>query len=193
MQSRKDHEKSENKFWCRSRESNPAFLRFPGDVLSDWAIPTHLFFRFNFEPLLHYGMYVCSDAYLSYQLPINWCIHQLSLTKCSIATHTHAWSTIASIFRFCLQISNKKWIGQIPNFECVTYALFQIITAAHCVHHNGKRITNFDYLEVRAGFIRQSSHSPYEQNIRVMRVVIHPNYSSKSESIVRYFVWLLEC
>ncbi|XP_037024501.1 serine protease nudel-like [Bradysia coprophila] len=55
-----------------------------------------------------------------------------------------------------------------------------VITAAHCVYHEGIRITAHDYLQIRAGFIRQHSFSPYEQYARVFRVIINPEYNANN-------------
>lgn len=59
--------------------------------------------------------------------------------------------------------------------------IFQILTAAHClILRKNKIVSQYEYMEIRAGIIRQNSFTPHEQTVRVLRVVIHNGFDLKS-------------
>ncbi|XP_037050699.1 serine protease nudel-like [Bradysia coprophila] len=56
-----------------------------------------------------------------------------------------------------------------------------ILTAAHCLLVNMKRnVGQYDYVDIRAGILRQNSFSAHEQAVRVMKVYIHSGFDLKT-------------
>lgn len=88
-------------------------------------------------------------------------------------------------------IIEQKWVkidsshltrSTVQKMRIFYQKFFQILTAAHClIVKRNNTVAQYDYMDVRAGILRQNSFTPHEQTVRVLRVFMHSGFDLKSK------------